>query len=186
MNSIYEFIEETNERSVSGKKLCKYRCKICGKVFLKREINTYGIKRCCHNNNHNGRLSRIYKRMIDRCYNTNNKDYKFYGYKNIIVCEEWLSDYEVFYSWAIKNGYKDDLTIDRINSSGNYEPSNCRWVSKEYNSRFKSTTNVITINGVSKSGNQWSKYLNKGKNYINTMIKQHGMEYTKNYIENNI
>ena len=65
--------------------------------------------------------------MKYRCYNTNSKDYKYYGGRGIKVCDEWKNDFIAFYNWSIKNGYKEDLTIDRINVDGDYEPNNCRW-----------------------------------------------------------
>lgn len=73
------------------------------------------------------RLYRIWKCMKNRCLNKNTNDYKkWYGSKGVTVCEEWLN-FEPFCKWALAHGYKDDLSIDRINPYGNYEPSNCRW-----------------------------------------------------------
>lgn len=79
----------------------------------------------------NTRLYKIYYNMKDRCYNAKNKRYSNYGGKGIIICNEWLEDFENFYSWAMQNGYEDNLTIDRINNDGNYEPCNCRWITKQ-------------------------------------------------------
>ena len=73
------------------------------------------------------RLYRIWSGMKTRCYNVNNKDYKYYGQLGIIVCSEWKEDFMKFREWAIQNGYQENLSIDRINPYGNYEPSNCRW-----------------------------------------------------------
>ena len=66
--------------------------------------------------------------MKSRCYNKNTPNYKYYGALGVIICEEWKNNFEIFRNWALSHGYREDLTIDRINPYGNYEPNNCRWV----------------------------------------------------------
>jgi len=73
------------------------------------------------------RLRRIYNGMIQRCYNPNSVAYKHYGDRGIYICDEWLNDREKFIEWALSHGYSNDLSIDRINNDGIYEPGNCRW-----------------------------------------------------------
>jgi len=73
------------------------------------------------------RIYDIWHCMKDRCYREGNSKYYLYGGRGIRVCDEWKNDFVPFYEWAMSNGYKDDLTLDRIDSDGNYEPSNCRW-----------------------------------------------------------
>ncbi len=90
------------------------------------------------------RLYRIWIGMKDRCGNPNNPHY---GGRGITVCDEWQSDFEAFYRWAISNGYKNDLTIDRIDNDGNYEPSNCRWVTGKQNSNNKSNNKKYEYEG---------------------------------------
>lgn len=74
------------------------------------------------------RLYGIYIAMKTRCRNSP-------YYRNVSVCTEWQNNYENFRSWALSNGYSDNLTIDRINNSGNYEPANCRWVTMKEQSK---------------------------------------------------
>jgi len=70
----------------------------------------------------------IRRAMINRCHNKKDKGFKIYGGKGIVVCDEWKESFENFWEWASTHGYADNLTIDRINPKGNYEPSNCRWI----------------------------------------------------------
>lgn len=79
----------------------------------------------------NSRLYCTYKNMKRRCYDTKFPKYKNYGERGIKMYDDWLNDYNNFKSWAVDNGYNDTLTIDRIDVNGNYEPSNCRWITKE-------------------------------------------------------
>lgn len=83
------------------------------------------------------RLYRIWKGIRQRCSNSNISYYKYYGGKGVTVCDEWLHDFTAFQQWALSHGYADNLTIDRIDGDGNYEPNNCRWVTMTVQNRNK-------------------------------------------------
>ena len=103
-------------------------------------------------------LYRRYSNIKTRCYNKNSEGYKKYGAKGIEMCEEWKNSYESFKVWALQNGWDESLSIDRINSNGNYEPSNCRWVDDYVQANNKSNNVIIEIDGVKKNLTQWARY----------------------------
>ena len=130
-------------------------------------------------------LIKVYYAMLQRCYNSKNKDFKNYGAKGIVVCDEWLNNPVSFEAWSYQNGYTDSkkLSIDRIYESKGYTPSNCRWITIEENARFKSTTNYITAT-VTLSGKQWASLIPSiGCNYINTLARTKGKEEAVKFIE---
>jgi hypothetical protein len=89
------------------------------------------------------RLYSIFQSMLDRCYSDKHRAYKIYSSRGTIICKEWLEDRTKFFEWALTNGYKDNLTIDRIDNNGNYEPSNCRWCTYKEQSRNRSDNLII-------------------------------------------
>lgn len=117
--------------------------------------------------------------MKRRCYNPAAKDYRFYGAKGITICEEWLENPYKFYTWALDNGYTDELTIDRIDPKKSYCPENCRWIEPKTNSKIKSTTRVITVDGISDSLSGWARRLNIPKM---TMVHR-GVKHTDEEME---
>lgn len=88
-----------------------------------------------------------YYTMITRCYNPKNKDYKNYGARGIKICPSWLKDKQVFFKWALKNGWNKGLSIDRINNNGPYSPKNCRWTDMKTQNRNRRNNHMITYNG---------------------------------------
>ena len=105
--------------------------------------------------------------MKSRCYNSKASKYYLYGGKGITVCEEWKNNFMSFYDWAMTNGYKDGLTIDRIDSDKNYCPENCKWATyKEQNSHLKYSEKIaikpciIEYNGIKMNLTEWANKLN--------------------------
>jgi len=100
-------------------------------------------------------IYRIWRGIRDRCSNPNLPDYQYYGIRGIKVCYEWQNSFEAFRNWAIVNGYKQGLTIDRKNNDGNYEPSNCKWTDMKSQSNNKRSTIYIEIDGITKPKAEW-------------------------------
>lgn len=109
---------------------------------------------------HGGRNSRLYRtwtNMKSRCFNSNTKSYQNYGARGITVCDEWLNDFQAFYEWSIKNGYSDELTLDRKNTYGNYEPNNCRWATAKQQQNNKRNNHIIEFEGETHTISEWAE-----------------------------
>lgn len=107
----------------------------------------------------NSRIYNIWRSMKQRCYDSNAISFPNYGGRGISVCDEWRNDFMAFYNWSIANGYADNLTIDRIDSKGNYEPSNCRWVTYKQQANNTSSNVLVTHNGESHTLAMWGEIL---------------------------
>ena len=104
----------------------------------------------------NTKLYAVWCCMKERCNNSHNKRYCYYGGRGIKVCPEWSESFSAFREWALENGYREGLTIDRINSNGNYEPSNCRWATRAQQNRNYSRNHMITYRGETKCLSDWA------------------------------
>lgn len=152
-----------NVVTVTTSNLTCNRIKSCG--CMKKELL---IKRNSTHNQRNTHLYEVWKSIKQRCKNPQSYAYKNYGGRGITICKEWNNDFKAFSDWSYANGYttenrtseKTKLTIDRINNDGNYEPSNCRWVTRSHQCKNKRNNKVILYHGKSLCLVDWCKELN--------------------------
>lgn len=158
----------------NGRSLWLCQCK-CGnqKIIIGSELKRGKTKSCgCMNKTINGlyksRIYRIHHLMLCRCYTKSTTNYLDYGGRGIAVCDEWRgkNGFLNFYEWSIKNGYNDNLTLDRINNNGDYEPSNCRWATRKTQSNNTRRNHIIEFNGKSLTISQWSKITGINQNTL--------------------
>ena len=154
-------------------------CKDCGKQFNKTHGD--GTTKSKHY-----RLYQIWHSMIDRCYNENNKDFKYYGGRGIIVYEKWKEDYTIFKAWALVNSYSTTLTIERKNGDKNYTPENCKWATmleQAQNTKCIMTTNTSGYRGVSwnKAAAKWKACIGVNKKIIHLGYYTDKIEAAKQY-----
>lgn len=137
----------------------------CGKY------NKYGLT----NLSKNPKYRRLYCIFIDmhyRCENPNHSSYRYYGERGITICEEW-NQFMPFFDWAINNGYSDELTIDRIDVNGNYEPSNCRWATPLQQARNTRFSKKLEHNGIVKPIGDWADELGIKIGTIRSRLQRH-------------
>lgn len=115
------------------------------------------------------RICSIWEKMIYRCENSKSSNFKHYGGKGIKVCEEW-HDLRKFYEWAINNGYKDNLEIDRIDNSKDYCPENCRWASSIIQANNKDSIPKYTYQGETHGISEWARILNISRGLLKDRI----------------
>lgn len=128
------------------------RCKCSKEKIISKQFLLNGRPKCdnCNqvNKNENSRIYTIWYGMINRCTNPNIHNYDRYGGRGIKVCDEWMNDFDSFKKWTMNNGYEEDLTIDRIDTDGDYEPSNCKWSTVLEQNKNKSSTIKMMIDNV--------------------------------------
>ena len=142
-----------NYINIVGYSLERGQTTSCGCYRKEKSIERFTI-----HNMRNSRIYYIWRSMRMRCNNQKNSSYKNYGGRGIKVCKEWNESFESFYEWAVQNGYSEDLSIDRIDCNGNYEPSNCRWADIKTQANNKRNNHKITIDNVTKNLKEWCDY----------------------------
>ena len=170
--TVLERAEDKTQKN--GKRLIMWRCKCdCGNetIVPSSRLTSGNTKSCgCGSSRYlrkthgksETRLYRVWRGVKSRCYNPNSTGYEYYGGRGVTVCDEWLGEngFENFYKWSYLNGYNENAekyicTLDRIDVNGNYEPSNCRWVSMKEQDNNKRTNKYIEFNGEKKTLSQW-------------------------------
>lgn len=168
-----------HHHSTTGHTYVTCKCD-CGKIKIVRaSCLVQGVTRSCgclekeskiKNSTKHGlygtRIYRIWMGMKRRCYDTKVEQYKNYGGRGISYCQEW-EKFIPFYNWAMANGYNDNLTIDRIDVNGDYEPNNCRWIKEKEQHRNTRSNKILKYKGKSYCAKKWAEIL--GLNY-NTLL----------------
>ena len=180
------------ERDLSDKKVTRWLCRCeCGTI---KSICAASLKsgstvscgcwsrentrnRSLKHGDTNTRLYSIWRGMKKRCYQTTSYGYKNYGGRGILVCDEWKDSYETFKKWALQNGYREDLTLDRIDNDGHYEPSNCRFSTYLEQENNRRSNRKIAFNGVALNSSQWCRLTNTPPSTFQNRINRAGEQY---------
>jgi hypothetical protein len=163
------FVIDRAGNNIDGRARWNCKCK-CGTIItvLGKELRSGHTKSCgcykrdkalitstTHNMSHT-RIFNIWSLMLSRCVGVKNKNY---GGRGISVCDKWLH-FDSFYKWSMNNGYSKNLSIDRIDNNGNYDPYNCRWTDRKTQANNTRRNHIISYGGETKTLAQWSDSLN--------------------------
>jgi len=168
--------------------LCKCDCgneKIAESCHLRTGATTscgcYQKERASESNvTHGDSRSRLYyewQHLKRRCYNPSSPNYKYYGGRGIKVCDEWRESFEAFKTWALENGYREDLTLDKIDNDKDYTPDNCRWATKEMQSCNRSINRIVTYHGELGVYEVMCRKLNANTGTIRSRMKKKGVSF---------
>ena len=141
---------------------------------MKKRIDMQGNKLAEKHGLSHTRLHRIWHSMYCRCYYKTTNQYKNYGGKGIKVCNEWkhIEGFINFYNWAIHNGYKEELTLDRIDNEKDYCPENCRWSTPKFQSNHKTNNVYYTYKGKMQTSKQWCDEYNISQTTFKDRLKR--------------
>ena len=147
----------------------------CGCLKEEQNIHNLGEKRKTHGKSKT-RLYSIWSGMKRRCFNSNEKAYPSYGGRGISICSEWL-DFQRFQDWALNNGYKEKLTIERIDTNGNYCPENCAWIPLSEQAKNKRNIRYVFVNGEKMPLKTACEILGLPYKAIHLRITRYGMNF---------
>lgn len=177
------------KRSPRGHKNAYWKCACdCGKMVVKpaQGLRNGSVKSCgCFRADENKRrfskpydrrLLSVHSGMMTRCYDQNFKYYDYYGGRGIAVCDEWYGKegLDAFRKWAMENGYKRGLQIDRIDNDKGYSPDNCRWVDRFEQGKNKRNNVWVTINGETKILAEWCRILDMDYSTVKKRRSENG------------
>jgi hypothetical protein len=159
----------------------------CGntKVVRGSHLQTGNVRSCgclparrTHGETHT-RLYVTWHNMKQRCENPRNAEFSRYGRRGITVCEEWANSFEAFRNWALANGYRDDLTIEREDNDGPYSPDNCRWATQKEQANNTRKTRFLTHNGQTRSVSEWARILGINQSTLNMRLNKYNWSVEK-------
>lgn len=160
-----------NQKVVSGNKLRSGNTKSCGclqKEFLDGRLRRkHGLT--------NTKLYATWENMKHRCEDPKNWMYPNYGGRGIKVCEEWHNS-STFFEWAYSHGYKEGLTIERIDVNGNYEPGNCTWIPIKNQYLNRTDSHFVTAFGKTQTISEWAKESGIKYDTIERRLNQYGWD----------
>ena len=130
-------------KSVTTNDLMSGKIKSCGCLYFESNKGRNKKHGLCHS-----RIYNIWFSLKQRCNYKCHRQYFNYGGRGIKVCDEWEHNFQAFYDWAMANGYKDDLTIDRIDNNKGYSPDNCRWVDMKTQQKNRTNNRIVIYYGV--------------------------------------
>lgn len=193
-------IEKTDKRS-KGSVIWKCRCD-CGEICeTLSNFLTHGSVKSCRKcarekiiaavkaantkwkNADEHRIVHILNGMMFRCYNPRSKDYPNYGGKGVKICDEWRNSKQAFVDWSLSHGYKPGLTIDRLDSNGDYCPENCRWATiLEQQSHLKTCRIIHLPNGTVCNAAECSRITGKPRTSLYRMSNEEIAKYTAQFL----
>ena len=180
-------IERAKSSDYENASYANWVCKCdCGNmsVHASRHLRSGRVRSCgClakeltakRSQTHGGRHTRLYEiwtGMKKRCYNSGNQAYSKYGGRGIMMCDAWKNDFESFQDWALSSGYSDELSIDRIDNDGNYEPSNCRWATRKIQSVNRSNVKQYELGGELKTLGDWAAEYGLTRKTLNSRLQK--------------
>ena len=156
-----------SEVIVRGDSLRKGATQSCGCIHREQLIDRNSTHGLCGQ-----RLYNIWGCMVQRCYNSKTPCYDRYGGRGVTIYDEWRNNFQAFYDWAMTHGYKDGLTIDRIDNDEGYFPDNCRWITAKEQGNNRSTNRYLEFNGEKHTVSEWSELLGISTSCIDSRLRR--------------